>query len=340
MGKDIRTIIDDLKKQTIDEMVVYDLKDEELNEIVKDAEKKLGMKLSSRNLTSMEKMCAYKTCGNWLDCDVLLRTVVIYGMAFPHVLLEGRRIEHNRAAKYEIKFEHNRKQLAYHGDTMNSYSTIIKAALEFYAKKINEDACEKFLKDENLLKIILRMNGYIEVVHTIGNFIPVPHYYNYRNSGQFNSRRYLNTGDFWDITLLQLYNWCRSNEKDKNKYLSNLLGSKESDINACILWLEQFEEKGSDLWNLFVEKNYLQDFVKYENEQYGEPIEFWQGHFESAEKGNYLPSEEKHFDDFFDNVTEFIKARGKRIADTIKEKLNEKTSEEEIEEMIRTLLGS
>jgi hypothetical protein len=65
-------------------------------------------------------------------------------------------------------------------------------------------------------------------------------------------------------------------------------------------------------------KNFLQDFVTELPEGgYGEPVMFWEGHsFE-----NPLPNTEPEIIEFLKNVNRTIEARGRRIAEALKERL-------------------
>lgn len=185
-------IIADLEEQ---ELVDYDMKEE--------AEQKYSNEHGYR-----AKIEEFKQAEDGFDADVSLFSMVCYALAFPYVLelknevgkQEERKkiIRYNKKQKYDIMFSDDAEQIAFHGDTMNSFQTIVTKADEL-------GELEKEIED------------YAKWVHTIGNFLPVPHYYNRKNSGSFNSARYSSTKDFWDITLYWIYEWYQHQKKEIRK---------------------------------------------------------------------------------------------------------------------------
>lgn len=212
------------------------------------------------------------------------------------------------------------------GDTMNSVNTTlnqafpedksIKCRVRKYADKDKKDEfLSKFDKVEGLKK-------FISLYHTIGNFIPFPYGCNGpRGTGK--------TNDYWDLALLCIYKYYKLKEE---KWIEAIVGNKK---DYFIKWL-----KGFGSWDNFVEKNYLQDFVrvnestKDEDQKYGSPKELWEKHlkeFDSKEfdfkefedKEAVLPTDKEQIEQFCKNASEWILARGQRMIDELRIKMHE-----------------
>ena len=161
------------------------------------------------------------------------------------------------------------------------YNGSLSQSLEIYIREKDSEKLKKSISKD--------AKNFIRYSHTLGNFIPVP-------AKTFNVPRATSTNDYWDLTLLRIYNWYKENESsdkslkkdailktvenecdcNKNKELCLLLGRNCANVKLCIKWLCAF---GS--WKEFVEKNYMQSFVGKEdvNGNYGAPLELWEGHF-------------------------------------------------------------
>lgn len=206
------------------------------------------------------------------------------------------------------------------GDTMNSWATTLEKFLGEYGEDYFEGdvprkgiALWEYLsngenyKDEKLKKPLpTYITDFLDVVYTIGNFIPVPFV---EANKEFNRPRKNNsTQDYWDLALKVIYEWYKG-----NTVLEKLVGKKEGNIELCAQWLDLFGD-GIDGWNEFVERNYMQPFVKeLEDGNCGEPLELWDGHF----NGEILPNEEWQFEQFFVNAKVRILRRGKLIAEAL-----------------------
>ena len=170
------------------------------------------------------------------------------------------------------------------GDTMNSVNTTlnqafpkdksIKCRVCKYADEKKENKLDNFLSKFDEVEDLKK---FISLYHTIGNFIPFP-------CGCNGPRGTGKTNDYWDLALLCIYKYYKLK---KEKWIEAIVGNEKDDF---IKWLEVF---GS--WNNFVEKNYLQDFVrvnkstKGEDQKYGSPKELWEKHlkeFDSKEFKN------------------------------------------------------
>ena len=143
--------------------------------------------------------------------------------------------------------------------------------------------------------------SFLEACYTLGNFLPVP--------PAFQSRGMNASKDYWDLALACIYNYYM--EKGKNwsdgNYMLDWLLKKKQIIEACQEWLNTFES-----WQVFVEKNYLQDFVHLEpGYVYGPPMELWKGHF----SGLVEPKVPKQCEEFFTHASTWILSRGERMVD-------------------------
>ena len=361
----IEEMLEELKKEKIHEMVNYDIKDEWLIDLLNCSNKYLKNKLPKKKtefdankITEWEKMCCYQLTRLRIDCDVSLRSVVLYTLAFPFILdKKGNnsgeivtrkiRLQEKENAKYEICSD-NTAGYKFRGDTMNSYSTSTNEFLRLYGDNvlnpkvliINQKGRNKgkFMTDyleweECVLDnyshfescISQEVKEFIRLNHTLGNFIPVP----FRNANEnFNSPRGIGqTKDYWDLALLKIYKWY---DDEADEYLCELLKSV-GNVELCKDWLRAFTaEDGNPSWDVFVAANYMQDFVNQGNADgfFGEPKELWKGHF----KNNNLPSQEEDFIQFFSNASAWINARGERIAISVKKNL-------ENDELLKKILG-
>ncbi len=146
---------------------------------------------------------------------------------------------------------------------------------------------------------------FISLYHTIGNYIPVPEYFNSNRSGNYANH------DMWDLTLLKISDYFKFRE-DKNEQasiqsLKELLHlNVDNTTNRCVLdktkhWLDSFQD-----WKEFIRENYLQDYVDLEHDwiikKEFTDIHTWENPFP---EGNYLT--------YFELLTKVIKARGNNI---------------------------
>lgn len=224
------------------------------------------------------------------------------------------------------------QEIGLSGDTMNSWATTLEKFLGEYGKDYFEGDVPRegnklwgYLSDgENYKYGKLKkplpsyITDFLDVVYTIGNFVPVPFV---KTNKEFNRPRNSNsTKDYWDLALKVIYEWYKGDteKQRKNQILEKLVGKKEGNIELCAQWLDLFGD-GIDGWNEFIERNYMQPFVKDLGEKkYGEPWELWDGHFDAvAIKEKPHPKNEKQFKQFFVNARERILARGWLIAEAL-----------------------
>lgn len=192
------------------------------------------------------------------------------------------------------------------GDTMNSANTTLNVliasnktesqqfktmtrsnqnmSITYIINKYYSNAKNDFSNSLNNKKELIE---FLNTYHNLGNFIPFP-------VGCNGPRGLGRTKDYWDLTLLYIYNYYHG-EKDaiKKIYSDNKVKIRFEE------WLEVFGD-----WDSFVKKNYMEDFL--EN---GKPKVFWEGH--SIEKP--LPANEECIK-YFKNATEMIKKRSERMA--------------------------
>ena len=330
----IKEVKENIYTKNIKEIVHYDTKEEWKNCKTRET--------IYTDKNPLFRISQYKR-GKRFDCDVALRTMVLHTMAYPHVNLRGRRIDFQKGEKHKFEIENNEiGEYVYRSDTMNSYYTMLNEYLRLFGDDRTNPQLLKKMKDGKLTygnwgsweNCILENKQYFEnllpeeamkflsVVHTIGNFIPVP----FKKKGEeFNSPRGWGNkkiNDYWDLTLLAIYNWYMKKNNKKVLYdnikLITVVKTKESE-EMCEKWLGEFkDDNGKCSWDKFVEDNYMQDFVNVSDskESYGIPKELFGEHF----KKTGLPTDKDKFIQFFSQATEWIIARGERIACNIKSK--------------------
>ena len=161
-------------------------------------------------------------------------------------------------------------------------------------------------KEPSLVDSIIE---YLKVWHLLGNFMPVP--------VGFNCGRYPATFDFFDVTLKLIHDWYLYG--DESNILDILISSKNPIEKATAIenthkWLSSFKENDKPSWQVFVEKNYLGAFVeKKEDGKYGNPKEFWAGHFDSQ----IMPYDRGEYRQFFLNATKWIRDRNTEMYDAL-----------------------
>lgn len=310
-------------------------------------------------MTPWQKICVYKVSdSDGVDCDVALRSVVIYWLALckndegweireqPD---EGRK--KGKPGYYELV---SKQGGILRGDTMNSYATTVRERLRKvrdngeYQTMVERGIIKKGTKQletiypdweaavlehyEYFKKILSsdfgKLEMFVSLVHTMGNFIPLPDGLNVpRGSHQ-------KSADYWDLALLAIYQHYKKPEDEaygpefKKRTLEWVFGTKNE--KTCIKWLGS-----SGDWDHFVEQNFLQDFVDRKDDgSYSLPKELWKGHF----SGKVLPGENGEFSEFFTNASARILARGVRIALAVKDQLTD-LPEEKLRELARRMAG-
>lgn len=233
------------------------------------------------------------------DYDASLFFNQIYQAAmFP----EGE-IWNSHGYEYQISYD----GIDYRGDTMCSWSTTVNRCLRHKNPPRLDDI------DETLATCIV---DFMQVVYTIGNFIPAP--------SAFQKRGFSPSKDYWDLALAAIYNYYQIRDKSVREdtdctfirpelYSLEWLLRGEKNAENCKPWLDRFKT-----WDNFVEQNFMQPFLKVDkpvNGHYGPPDELWKGHFDCGG----IPQGEDEFQQFFTNATQRILARGEMIAKKVKE---------------------
>ena len=143
-----------------------------------------------------------------IDCDVSLRSVMVYMITFDYVLNDNRKLQNQMNSKNKYCLT-NGINFDYRGDTMNSFKQIVDCYLKFL--KSNSKYKEEYF---------IEVKKFLELNHTVGNFIPVPFKsFGNKKYASFNQKRNLKLGDYWDLTIYYIYNWYISEDK---KYLIKL----------------------------------------------------------------------------------------------------------------------
>jgi len=159
-----------------------------------------------------------------------------------------------------------------------------------------------------------RVQDFIQVAHTIGNFLPWP-------AGCNSPRGIGPVKDYWDLTLDCIYWWYQKNRAwlkagntfQKNDTIVNLFGSQMVNFTQ---FLAAF---GS--WDVFVEDNYMRPCVEEPgvgDEKYGRPKELWKGHLAKATP--VLPQTEEEIETFFKRAAECVRERGKLMVTALRKK--------------------
>ena len=339
-----------------------------------------GLSLNWCDMSPWQKMCVYKVSdGDGVDCDVALRNVVIYWLAFyKDDEMQEIREQDEKPGSYELV---SKQGGILRGDTMNSYATTVHEKLNmlpdtpknkeimkakgiitgkkakntkrYYLDPMNKFPAKKswywdavVLEHYEYFKEILssdfgELEMFVSLVHTLGNFIPVP--FKSAKDGEFNRPRgFSRSQDYWDLALFWIHHYYMTKEEDGLRdWILSGKGDPDNNLTLCKEWLDDrvngsdgWNDNGPDGWNHFVEQNFLQDFVNQENDGYGRPKALWNGHFEN--QGN-KPSGEQ-FSEFFTNASAWILARGVRIALAVKDQLTD-LPEEKLKELARRMAG-
>lgn len=201
------------------------------------------------------------------------------------------------------------KEKRIQGDTMNSVQTTLNKT---WKKEIlnNENSrislrrmVNLYINDkekiEEKLRKITRLEEFMSIYHTLGNFIPIPH-----------NRRGLN--DYWDLTLKAIYDYYINNDSTG---LDKLAGKDKT--KDYIEWLNLFKDKDNKTsWKNFIERNYMEAFI---HKNYGEPRELWKEHFQNKGK---LPKKGQ-YEKFYTNASTWIEKRSKKMLKVLPKKIED-----------------
>ena len=162
--------------------------------------------------------------------------------------------------------------------------------------RVSDAYCiELYLKDrQSFISRIKKIPGaetFLNLYHTLGNYVAVPKSFNAARSGNYASY------DYWDLTLMKIREYFFENNVERIEELLHNSGSKEN----CKAWLDYFGV-GEVGWKKFVDNLYFQDYVDSEYKV----IPFCEGHSWQ----NPVINDCK---EFFLNVSRLIYLRGKRM---------------------------
>ncbi|MBU5435916.1 hypothetical protein [Pseudoflavonifractor sp. MSJ-37] len=248
---------------------------------------------------------------------------------FQKTMVPDGEIKWNHGYEFVIEIEKNGIRSRFRGDTMNSWQTTLNEFVRRYADTYLKESvlCGKAKNgkwqrpEDSPWYIVLSdpdnytgvqfpsyITDFMEVVYTIGNFIPAPSAFQSRGSGP--------SKDYWDLALMCIYNYYqrksgddRKNEASTQTYSLEWLlvhGEKTSNnAEECKSWLERFKT-----WEGFVEQYFMQPFLENDKKPGSPPKELWEGHFTGVAE----PKEDKHFKQFFENAAKGIQKRGALIA--------------------------
>lgn len=143
----------------------------------------------------------------------------------------------------------------------------------------------------------------VSVYHTIGNYCPVPRYFNKARAGYMNADY-----DFWDLTLMKIkeYYDAERDPKEESRIIYDELFKTKKNPLPCKAWLDYF---GS--WESFVDRNYFGSFV---DDDYN-VIPFWEGHIWKghSRKKIGLPEDKGKFTEAVEGIKQRITSRGQEI---------------------------
>lgn len=209
------------------------------------------------------------------------------------------------------------------GDTLNSTNTTLNVFYEYIEEELDKGkeiektekynreikgkkqplpVCIKFILSKYLIdeksEIIQRilhneeLKKFLKSYHTLGNYMPIPH-------GCNSPRGIGATRDYWDLCLLHIYLYYK---EGNYKGIEYMIGTECAKVYKD--WLDSF-----GTWSNFVKRNYLEEFVNSEKEDYF-PKELWKGHF-SKDK-SVLPNKEQCLE-YFKNASNWILKRGDQM---------------------------
>ena len=260
-----------------------------------------------------------ESCGTIGDPDSSSKLLQnIYSLLWPNI--------------QEDKSEYMMRNGWIYSDTMTSCRTVLNsfvkkelkeklpAVLKKYkAKYVSNLMCIELYetKDVEFMELLKneKLEHFIKVYHTLGNYIPVPYGFNSARSGGFCSH------DSWDLTLMKIKEYYDAKEKalqspclSEIKIITELLHCN-SEIISCLKWLNSFKN-----WDEFVEQNFLQDFV--DKDKNNQPIPFCEGH-------SWECTDIQNFDEFFEKAGQMIEKRSKRMIEEIEKRKHQISYEEE-----------
>lgn len=195
-----------------------------------------------------------------------------------------------------------------HGDTMTSLQHSLNLAFSiveteedrrkyFKGRKVSlAYQIEVLYYDKKFLSRTKKVKGFetfATMYHTIGNFIPVPPYFN-------SSRSNFGEDDYWDVTLSYIKKWYDTHDNNVITALLHKNNPNDKAVFYCVNWLCWF-----GTWTNFITMNYLHDFI---NPKTLAPILF-------------KPRTARDTTAFFKTCSTLIERRGKRMIEELKKRV-------------------
>lgn len=292
--------------------ILAELRDKPVNELVT-----YDLKLDWRFEASVDPwrlMCLYKKDKSPAgDCDVSLRSMVIYWLVFG--FSDWRLCPDGRG---NFQLEREGKGYAVRGDTMNSYATTAHAYFrmkELEGLRGDRTWYDAILADYEKFAPLYQgvFADFVKVCHTVGNMLPIP-------SGDLNRARGIGPmKDYFDLYVTWLHEYVRTSEKFGNPLCTGVIFTSEvfPGVGELIEFLGGYES-----WDSYVQKNYLEKFCcRWEQDgetHFSEGDPLWYRHRISH---SVMPQTVEECESFFQNASQRILARGRRIIAAVKEKL-------------------
>ena len=297
LQKDIVEILEELRDRPTEELVTYDLKRDWWRET---------------SVDPWRLMCLYKKDKNPVgDCDVSLRSMVIYWLAFG---FEDWRLCPDGRGNFQLEKEGS--GYAVRGDTMNSYATTAHAYFHMKGlEKGNGTWHDAILEDYGRFAPLYRgpFADFVNMCHTVGNMLPIP-------SGSLNRARGIGpTKDYFDLYVTWLFEYTATAQRHGGLLFRGV--SLTSELFPGVGELIEFLG-GYESWDAYVRANYLEEFCQsyVENSvtHFTQGIPLWSGHRLSR---GALPQNTAECEDYFKNASERILARGQQIIMAVKKTL-------------------
>lgn len=201
-------------------------------------------------------------------------------------------------------------------DNMTSAQNFVNQAMK--TEKLPKEKGQKHYSKKSMLKYYdnkksqmrklfksYGLDDLVSVYHTIGNYCPVPRYFNKARAGYKSA-----VCDFWDLTLMKIneYYIVKGKPQQESSIFDELFHGQNNPL-PCKAWLDYF---GS--WKSFVDRNYFGSFV---DDDY-KVIPFWTGHGWDS-KG--FPDKKNELKDAVKAVKQRILLRGIKIECKLWEKI-------------------
>ncbi len=197
--------------------------------------------------------------------------------------------------------------------TLNNYvgKQLPEVFKKYGVKRISNKMCIELYESDSAFRKLLDesedLAHFINVYHTLGNYIPVSFGFNIARSG------FCGSYDYWDLTLMKIkeYYDAKIAQSGYGEFLvipelkiMELLHC-DREVICCCKWLNSFEGG----WEDFINQNFLQDFVDANNQ----PIPLCKGH-------SWDCPQVQNFDEFFKNSWQCIEKRSGRMIEMLKKK--------------------